>query len=115
MCAVVVVGAMILHRVGSVQKWQVALGMTVVPFWYITGVFRSRWGLVSFWGSLTVYLVLHLAAIWFVFSKILSGTSRVPYALSVPITMVEGVVIAMAVDGLQRKMRRKNRHQLRSA
>lgn len=108
MCAAVAVGAMILNRVGSGQKWQVALGMTVVPFWYVTGVFRTRWALVSFWVSLTVYLLIHLAVISFVFSRALSGVSRVSYPISIPITMVEGLLILMAVDGLERKIRNKD-------
>lgn len=107
MCVVGVIGAMIESRIGLDRKWQVALGMTIVPFWYLCGVFRARWALASFWISVTAYFLVHLLLIWIVFSVALSGVHRVPYAISIPVTMVETVVLAMAVDGLERKIRKK--------
>jgi hypothetical protein len=107
MCVAIVVGAMALHELKLAQKWQVALGMTAVPFWYITGVLRTRWGLASFWIAMTTYFIAHLLVIWLVFDILLGSFHRVAYVFSIPITMFEGLFLLMAIDGLERRLRRR--------
>ena len=107
MCIAGVAGAAIIHRLGLPQKWQFVLVVTLAPFWYIVGVLRPRWSLPSLWISLAAYFAAHVLLVWIFFGALLGGVSRVPFVYAVPLTMLEGLLLLMAVDGLERKIRGK--------
>ena len=105
-CAVAVIGALVMHKLGLPQKWHAAFVGTIAPFWYVTGVFRRKWMYPSFWKCLSLLLVVHLLLIWFVFSIVLQNVVTVGMLLWTPVVMIEVVALYILIDTLERKFRR---------
>jgi hypothetical protein len=104
-----ILGIILLRQFGSAQKWQFALAITVVPFWYIAAAMRPRWSLRSFWISWTTYFGVHAVLLSLLLGFALGRVNRVPFLWGVPITMIEGLLLFLAVDGLERKLRRSEK------
>lgn len=104
-CAVAAIGALAMHKFGLPQKWHAAFVGTIAPFWYVAGVFRKRWGYSSFWQSLSVWFVVHLLLMWFVFSVVLRDVATIGLLFWIPAVMIEIVPLYFVVDVLERKLR----------
>lgn len=99
------IAGLVLYRMHLAQKWDAAFVGVVAPFWYLAGVFRSRWSCISFWTSFTGCIVLHLGFMWFVFGILLRNTDTVGILVWIPIGMAECVGLYYLIDLLDRKLR----------
>lgn len=110
MGVVLVLGSAALGRFELGQKWQAALAMTVVPFWVTADLLSDRLSRLSFWLTFGAFLLGHVLIIWVTFLFFLSGTTRFPFALSIPVIMVEGLFLLIWVDGTERRLHKRFRN-----
>jgi len=81
MCTVGIVVGVILYLAGLAQKWDAPTVGTIVPFWYVTSVFRRRWASPSFWTVLSLCFVVHLGVVWAIFNVVLRSVDTRALAL----------------------------------
>jgi hypothetical protein len=110
--AIGVVCAITVARLGLAEKWQVAFCAVVVPFWTIVVSLRPRWSRVSLWVSIALYLALQLLVVWYIFGIILAKTAHVAFLLVVPFAILEIPILFIAVDVLERRIRRTLSHRI---
>jgi hypothetical protein len=103
MCVVGVAVGVILYLLGVAQKWDAATVGTIVPFWYVTSVFRSRWRSSSFWTALSVCFTIHLMAVGAFFKIVLRNVDTVGLLAWIPVIMVEGLLLYILIDASERK------------
>ena len=108
-CSVILtfVGALVINRLGLPKKWQSAVLGTAIPFFLVAADLRPRWARGSLWLSLASWFAVHLILMWFVFAVILSRIYNFEVFLWVPIAMFETLILYMAVDGTERKLRKR--------
>jgi hypothetical protein len=104
MCLVALIAALVVYRLHIAQKWDAAFVGTLAAFWYLAGVFRSRWRHISFWTSFAGCFVAHLGFIWFVFAALLRNITTVGIFVWIPVGMVECVGLYYLIDILDRKL-----------
>jgi hypothetical protein len=98
------VAGLVLYKLHLAQKWDAAFIGTLAPFWYLAGVFRSRWSHASFWTSFAGCFVAHLGLIWFVFAIVMRNTDTVGILVWTPVAMLEGLGLYYLIDVLDRKL-----------
>lgn len=104
-CLAAVACLLVMRQMGFAQKWNSACTGTLSLFWYITGVFRKRWSLPSFWIALTTLLAAHLLLVVLILSTVLKGLDIVGRLLWIPVAVVEVVPLYIFIDVLERKLR----------
>lgn len=84
-------------RLGLPQKWDAAGFWTLVTFASVIEMSRRRWKDQAFWRNLLVIGAVHVAAIWFIFSRGISA-QRVSLLLTIPFIWAEVTMILKLVD-----------------
>ena len=102
MCVVGLIAALVMYGLRVAQKWDAALVGVLAPLWYLTGVFRSKWGLSSFWMSLAISFMAHILFIWFVFTRVLRDVETVGILVWIPAAMLEGIPLYYLINALER-------------
>jgi hypothetical protein len=82
---IALVAAIVFGHYGLSQKWHAAIMWTGVAFASSAIFCRKQWTSLSFWAKWTAYLILHLAAMWFVFAYLLARLRVVGMLFVVPI------------------------------
>jgi hypothetical protein len=83
-------------RLGAPQKWDAAGFWTLVVFASVIELSRRRWKEVDFWRRLLIIGLVHVAAIWIIFSRVI-GAVRVPLLLTIPFIWAEVAMIVKLV------------------
>jgi hypothetical protein len=103
----IVLGAALTKFLYLPEKWEVAVIMTVVPFWYTADLLVDRIARMSFWIPFGALLLVHLLLLWVVLGLILSGIRTFPLAFAIPVVMIEALFVFMIMDGMERKLHKR--------
>src|SRR5258708_13889906 len=106
--AAALLGAVVIRKMGADQKWQVAYLVTLIPFWSVVKVLRTRWKRISYWTSLSIWLALHLLVVWLVFSVALRNSTHASMLFGVVCcTFVTALLLVFSASP-ERKLRPRN-------
>lgn len=87
-------GTMLLtERVGFTQKWVAGLTETVIVFYIVIFAFRPSWNYPHLWRNALFLFVLHIVGLVIVMNAILVGIRRFPWGVTIPASIVEGILI----------------------
>jgi hypothetical protein len=106
MCLVGLILGFFVYRLHLAQKWDAAIVGTLVPFWYLAGVFRPKWALASFWMSFAISFLAHVLFVWLAFEILFRDIDTVGIFLWIPATLVEGLALYYLIGALERVLAR---------
>ena len=96
------------HRKGIPRRWVTAIMGTLAPFSLVIYAFRQwlfRW---TFWVSLAVCLIVHIAAVWILFRYALIGIESLSIWLWLPVMLIEAFVLLVVVKRIEERLTGKH-------
>lgn len=101
----VTVSTIVMVDLHAAQKWHAAGVGTILPFIFVIFSYPSRWlRRWSFWVSLAICLVIHVAAIWIVFQYILGSVQRLGILIWFPVAILESLFLVFVVKIIENKI-----------
>jgi hypothetical protein len=111
---IMVVAMFVLDKPSEPHKWHPAIVWTGLAFTTIALFGRTLWSSWRFWVLSTIFLMLHVYAMWWLFDQLLPHGHVWGTLFVVPIAFVEGILLVGVIAWIDHKLREGNHHRLKT-